>query len=90
MITEQSTPKTRARAFSFLAFTGNLGILIGPLIGKRRKKHGPPQSRKLGALSKNAHKKKQVERWQTPRSSTEAYLLGLISSKTIRIHFLRS
>lgn len=58
MITEQSTPKTRARAFSFLAFTGNLGILIGPLIGKRRKKHGPPQSRKLGALSKNAHKKK--------------------------------
>lgn len=33
MITENSTPKTQARAFSLFAFSGNLGILIGPLIG---------------------------------------------------------
>ncbi|KAK6500107.1 hypothetical protein TWF481_010465 [Arthrobotrys musiformis] len=33
MISEQSTVKTQARAFSLFAFTGNLGILFGPLIG---------------------------------------------------------
>ncbi|KAK4190583.1 protein zinc induced facilitator-LIKE 1 [Podospora australis] len=33
MISEHSTPKTQARAFSWFAFTGNLGILFGPLIG---------------------------------------------------------
>jgi MFS family permease len=33
MLTENSTPKTQARAFSFFAFTGNLGIFIGPIIG---------------------------------------------------------
>ena len=33
LITENSTPKTQARAFSYFAFTGNLGIFIGPLIG---------------------------------------------------------
>ena len=33
MITENSTPKTQARAFSFFAVAGNLGIFIGPLIG---------------------------------------------------------
>ncbi|EHY51962.1 hypothetical protein HRR83_003476 [Exophiala dermatitidis] len=33
MITENSTQKTQARAFSFFAFTGNLGIFLGPLIG---------------------------------------------------------
>jgi MFS family permease len=33
MITENSTPRTQARAFSFFAFAGNLGIFIGPLIG---------------------------------------------------------
>ncbi len=33
MITENSTPKTQARAFSFFAFAGNLGIFVGPLIG---------------------------------------------------------
>lgn len=33
MITENSTAKTQARAFSFYAFTRNLGIMIGPLIG---------------------------------------------------------
>lgn len=33
MITENSTPKTQARAFSFFAFAGNLGIFLGPLIG---------------------------------------------------------
>jgi hypothetical protein len=33
MITENSTAKTQARAFSFFAFAGNLGIFIGPLIG---------------------------------------------------------
>ncbi|MCJ1225831.1 hypothetical protein MMC12_002480 [Toensbergia leucococca] len=33
MISENSTPKTQAQAFSFFMFTGNMGIFIGPLIG---------------------------------------------------------
>ena len=33
MISENSTPKTQAKAFSYFAFTGNLGIFLGPIIG---------------------------------------------------------
>lgn len=33
MISEHSTAKTQTRAFSWFAFTGNLGILVGPLVG---------------------------------------------------------
>ncbi|KAF2471162.1 MFS general substrate transporter [Lindgomyces ingoldianus] len=33
MITENSTKKTQAKAFSYFAFAGNLGIFSGPLIG---------------------------------------------------------
>lgn len=33
MFSEISTPRTQARAFSFFAFSGNLGIFFGPLIG---------------------------------------------------------
>ncbi|KAK3941072.1 major facilitator superfamily domain-containing protein [Diplogelasinospora grovesii] len=33
MISEHSTQKTQARAFSWFAFTGNMGILFGPLLG---------------------------------------------------------
>ncbi|KIW20804.1 hypothetical protein PV08_01382 [Exophiala spinifera] len=33
MISENSTAKTQARAFSFFAFSGNLGIFLGPSIG---------------------------------------------------------
>ncbi|RFU27859.1 hypothetical protein B7463_g8468, partial [Scytalidium lignicola] len=33
MISENSTRKTQAQAFSYFAFTGNLGILFGPLLG---------------------------------------------------------
>lgn len=33
MISELSTPKTQARAFSFFAFASNLGIVVGPLLG---------------------------------------------------------
>ncbi|KAJ4369708.1 hypothetical protein N0V83_005471 [Neocucurbitaria cava] len=33
MLSENSTKKTQARAFSYFAFAGNLGILTGPLIG---------------------------------------------------------
>ncbi|XDG01638.1 hypothetical protein ABKA04_001253 [Annulohypoxylon sp. FPYF3050] len=33
MISEHSTAKTQAQAFSWFAFSGNLGIFIGPLIG---------------------------------------------------------
>jgi MFS family permease len=33
MVTENSTAKTQARAFSFFAFAGNVGIFLGPLIG---------------------------------------------------------
>ena len=34
MITENSTKKTQARAFSYFAFVGNIGIFVGPFIGK--------------------------------------------------------
>ncbi|KAI2629309.1 MFS general substrate transporter [Hypomontagnella submonticulosa] len=33
MIAEHSTPRTQARAFSWFAFTSNIGIFLGPLIG---------------------------------------------------------
>ncbi|KAK7403483.1 hypothetical protein QQX98_010762 [Neonectria punicea] len=33
MIAEHSTPETQARAFSWFAFAGNLGIFIGPILG---------------------------------------------------------
>ncbi|KAF2003045.1 MFS general substrate transporter [Amniculicola lignicola CBS 123094] len=33
MFTENSTKKTQARAFSYFAFAGNMGILFGPLLG---------------------------------------------------------
>ncbi|KAH9909527.1 MFS general substrate transporter [Xylariomycetidae sp. FL2044] len=33
MISEHSTSKTQARTFSWFAFTGNLGIFVGPFIG---------------------------------------------------------
>jgi MFS family permease len=33
MLAENSTPKTQARIFSWFAFTGNVGIFLGPLIG---------------------------------------------------------
>lgn len=34
MISENSTKKTQARAFSYFAFFGNLGIFAGPFIGR--------------------------------------------------------
>ncbi|KAJ5736013.1 uncharacterized protein N7483_001138 [Penicillium malachiteum] len=33
MVAEHSTPATQARAFSWFAFSGNLGIFLGPLLG---------------------------------------------------------
>lgn len=33
MFSEHSTAKTQARAFSYFSFTGNMGILFGPMIG---------------------------------------------------------
>jgi hypothetical protein len=33
MFSEISTPRTQARAFSYFAFAGNIGIFLGPLIG---------------------------------------------------------
>jgi MFS family permease len=33
MISENSTQKTQAQAFGYFAFTGNLGIFLGPLVG---------------------------------------------------------
>ncbi|KAE9372585.1 MFS general substrate transporter [Stipitochalara longipes BDJ] len=33
MISENSTPRTQARAFSFFAFSGNVGIFLGPMLG---------------------------------------------------------
>lgn len=34
MVSENSTKKTQARAFSYFAFAGNIGILIGQFIGE--------------------------------------------------------
>lgn len=34
MFSENSTKKTQAKAFSYFAFAGNLGIFIGPLLGE--------------------------------------------------------
>jgi hypothetical protein len=34
MITENSTPRTQAKAFSMFSFAGNIGIFLGPLIGE--------------------------------------------------------
>ncbi|PQE16812.1 major facilitator superfamily transporter protein [Rutstroemia sp. NJR-2017a BBW] len=33
MISENSSPKTQARAFGYFSVAGNIGILVGPLIG---------------------------------------------------------
>ncbi|KAI1407224.1 MFS general substrate transporter [Hypoxylon sp. FL1857] len=33
MIAEHSTPRTQARSFSWFAFSGNIGLFVGPLIG---------------------------------------------------------
>lgn len=33
MLTEVSTPRTQALAFSWFAFSGNMGIFLGPLLG---------------------------------------------------------
>ncbi|KAJ5167758.1 uncharacterized protein N7482_003352 [Penicillium canariense] len=33
MVAEHSTPRTQARSFSWFAFSGNLGIFLGPLLG---------------------------------------------------------
>jgi MFS family permease len=33
MIVENSSPKTQPQAFSWFAFAGNLGVLLGPMIG---------------------------------------------------------
>lgn len=33
MISEHSTPKTQARAFSLLSFSGNVSIFLAPLLG---------------------------------------------------------
>jgi hypothetical protein len=38
MISENSTKKTQARAFSYFAFAGNVGLLLGPFIGTRPSK----------------------------------------------------
>jgi len=33
MVTELSTKKTQARAFSYFAFASNIGIFAGPMVG---------------------------------------------------------
>jgi hypothetical protein len=35
MLSENSTYKTQARAFSWFAFSGNVGIFLGPVIGEQ-------------------------------------------------------
>jgi hypothetical protein len=34
MITENSTPRTQAKAFSVFAVAGDIGLFLGPLIGE--------------------------------------------------------
>ncbi|EFX00883.1 major facilitator superfamily transporter [Grosmannia clavigera kw1407] len=45
MLAEHSTPATQARIFSWFAFSGNLGIFLGPLLGgvlaDPLRQHGP-------------------------------------------------
>lgn len=50
MITENSTPKTQARAFSFFAFASNLGIFAGPLIGGALAKPAEEYPRVFGQI----------------------------------------
>ena len=50
MITENCTAKTQARAFSFYAFTKNLGIFIGPLIGGALAKPAEQYPRVFGGI----------------------------------------
>lgn len=50
MITENSTPKTQARAFSFFAFSGNVGIFLGPLLGGALSNPAEQYNRVLGGI----------------------------------------
>ena len=50
MITENCTAKTQARAFSFYAFTTNLGIFLGPLIGGALSKPAEQYPRVFGGI----------------------------------------
>lgn len=38
MVSENSTKKTQAQAFSYFAFAGNVGMFLGPFIGTRSSK----------------------------------------------------
>lgn len=72
MLAEHSTPRTQAIAFSWFAFSGNLGIFLGPLIG--------------GALADPAHqypgafgKAKFFHYYPYALSSLVVGLFGLVS-----------
>lgn len=72
MLAEHSTPRTQAKIFSWFAFSGNLGIFIGPLVG--------------GALADPAHQYpgafghvKFLHDYPYVLSSLVVGLLGLIS-----------
>lgn len=79
MISENSTRKTQARAFSFFAFTNNLGIFVGPLVGGFH----PKEMFKLCADDE------QAVRFRIPLSSILPSLERFSSSKTILTHFQR-
>lgn len=79
MLSEHSTYKTQARAFSWFAFSGNMGIFLGPVIGMC----GPKicVRRSTDTLSK-------VDLWLLLQASILEFSEAFGSSKNIRMHYL--
>jgi hypothetical protein len=79
MISENSTPKTQARAFSLFGFTGNLGIFLGPLLGTLHIT--------LVELFLGLSNVLQVAPWRTQLGNTPQCLEVFPSSKSIPMLF---
>jgi MFS family permease len=58
MLSENSTKYTQARAFSYFAFAGNLGLFIGPILGLNSHQHQYVEANKIvgGVLERPAEK----------------------------------
>jgi MFS family permease len=58
MLSENSTKHTQARAFSYFAFAGNLGLFIGPILGRYLHQHLRVKANKAigGVLERPAEK----------------------------------
>ncbi|KAF4961872.1 hypothetical protein FSARC_10012 [Fusarium sarcochroum] len=70
MISDHSTPETQAKAFSWFAFGGNIGIFLGPIIG--------------GALANPAHQFPGIfghtQFWHDYPYALPGFVTGVISS----------